>query len=761
MTGLIRRVGVVVCATTLLVAGGVARSGAQQVPGAPEVVGSWTDPFEEGGASTPRCVPNDKDTSGFTICKPTAVSSVMLPDGRIVYWMGIENQQNSRGPSAMSLSASARNSQARVLDLRSGTPQWITPTPERGDHANPDVQSGRGKRSKDLTCGMCSPGRPGDGFTGSTWGKIGGPAMEPDQPPDTANSDGDMFGADQTSLTDGRIIIAGGTDWYNEPRLMDRADGDPMDAGIVELEGLRSSSAFDYRTNTFKATSPMKFGRWYPQMVTQADGKVAIFSGASSMSNRTQAGQVRRTELFDPATNSWTEQYVNDKSETSLPMYPRMFLTPSGKSFYTGVGQMWGPFGQAADEALMMFQQLWDPASKTWSITGMGPLGGRSGTEVVSQLMNPPYDKLSMVTFGGTIGPPPGNWAAANAFTTVTTIGTDDKVDNKMVGNLHHARWFPSGVLLPDGQILAAAGADKDEVIDPGVEVPVHVDELFNPATGQWTETAAHARDRTYHNSAIVLPDMRVLLGGHSPIAAHYGGANSDQGGAFSNNDSDPSFEVWSPPYLFRGARPHITHAPAGIDYGEKFSIGTPQAAEIDSVVLLKTPSVTHTMDSDGRGLTLDFTKTGDGTLAAVNAPSGKVAPPGFYYLVVNKKSATGPIPSVARIVRVGGGSDSAEAIQPYPDDNAAPTGGSATAVNDSSNAGKAQQGAREMASAAPAPASAPAVAATQAASSAYTRLSAVRTSSSSPMPAPTLPMAAIGVASVVTLTGRRWIRRT
>ena len=65
------------------------------------------------------------------------------------------------------------------------------------------------------------------------------------------------------------------------------------------------------------------------------------------------------------------------------------------------------------------------------------------------------------------------------------------------------------------------------------------------------------------------------------------------------------------------------------------------------------------------------------------------------------------------------------------------------------------------MASAVPAPASAPAVAATQAASSAYNRLSAVRTSSSTPMPAPTLPMAAIGVASVVTLTGRRWIRRT
>ena len=28
------------------------------------------------------------------------------------------------------------------------------------------------------------------------------------------------------------------------------------------------------------------------------------------------------------------------------------------------------------------------------------------------------------------------------------------------------------------------------------------------PAPGRWTEVAAHTRDRTYHNSALLLPDM-------------------------------------------------------------------------------------------------------------------------------------------------------------------------------------------------------------------------------------------------------------
>ena len=761
MRGLTRRTSLVAVAAMLLVGGLVSGSQAQVGGvGTPAVIGQWTQPFEEGGAGVPRCVPAN-DGSGFMVCKPTAQASAMLPDGRIMYWNGIESQENASGPSAMSLSPSARDSQARVLDLRSGAPQWVVPSPERGAHQNPDVKKGQGM---DDTFGaiLHPQGRPGDGLLGSTWGKLGGPESAPDAPPDDSSpsraNSGDMFCADVTTLADGRILIAGGTDWYNEPRFLDRNEGDPMDAGVVELEGLRSASTFDYKTNTFTQQGHMKFGRWYPGMVVQEDGKVLITSGASQMTNKLQGGQVRRNELFDPATNEWTEQYSGDASETSLPMQPRQFLTPSGKTLYTGVGQMWGPFGQGYDEVLMTFQQMWDPASKTWEVLAPGPgLPGRSGTQNVAQLMEPPYNKLDIVTFGGTVGPPPGSWIPATAFTTVTSVDANDNVTNKMVGELNHARWFPSGVLLPDGKILTVGGGDKDEVIDPGMEIPIKVAETYDPATQAWTEVAEHTRDRTYHNSAILLPDMRVLLGGHAPIASHYGGANQDQGGPFSNNDNDPSFDVWSPPYLFKGDRPTITRAQAGVSYGEKFTIGTPQAADIESVVLLKTPSAQHVNDSDGRGLKLAFTATGD-TLEATAPPSGKVAPPGPYYLVVNKK---GGAPSVARIVNVGSGTDLAEAIQPMPDDAPAPVGGSATPEEDSSNAAQASRRASEAVKGTPAPVAGPAGVATTTASDAYTALSAASASTTSlPLSSPVLPAAAIGAAGLATLTGRRWFRK-
>ncbi|HLF40113.1 MAG TPA: galactose oxidase-like domain-containing protein [Acidimicrobiia bacterium] len=739
-----------VLGATLLL-GGLATGTQAQVAGLPDVVGQWTDAFEEGGAGTPRCVPAEGDTEGFTVCKPVAQASAVLPDGRVFYYNGIESQENAQQPSAVGLSPSSRDSQVRVLDLRSGTPQFITPAQPRGGQTNPNIEEGH--QSYDDPVGAVGvPGRPGDGFVGSLAGELGVPESNPTSTPDDPeDNDGDMFCADLTSLADGRVLVVGGTDWYNEPALMSRKEGDPADLGAIELEGLRNANLFDPETNSFKAAGHMKYGRWYPALTELEDGKVVVVSGVTQLITDTQLSQVRRTETFDPATEQWTENYAGPESENSLPLQPRMILAPNGKVFYPGVGQMWGPFGQSIDEALFGLQQYFDPETKAWEVTGMGPLGARDGAFVVPLTLTAPYDKMDLLTFGGTLGPPPGSEVAL-PFSTITTLEANGNVTNEMTGNLNNPRWFSSGILLPDGKIMAVGGADKNEVIDPGTEIAVRTPELYDPATGQWTEVVDHARDRTYHNSALLLPDMRVLLGGHTPIAAHYGGANKDQGGPFANNDKDSSFEIWSPPYLFRGARPSITRAQAGIAYSEKFAVGTPQAGEIESVLLMKTPSPQHINDPDQRALALEFTKTGDDQLEVAAPPTGKVAPPGYYYLVVNKKTDQGPVPSVARIVHVGTDRDSAESIQPYPDDAPAPVGGSATPEEDTSNVAAAQQAASEAV-----PAGEPATAATDTAAQAYQQLSAVPAGTSRHPELPLLPAAAVLVAATATLTGRRW----
>jgi len=682
--------------TAVLTLGALAPASVSAQPeGGPDVVGQWTQPFEENGAATPRCQPAN-DGSDFMVCKPAAVEAAVLGDGRVMYFNGLESQENARGPSPLSLPPSSRNSQARVLDLRSGTPRWVIPTPDRGAQTNPNVQPGH--KSTDDPLGAAGvPGRPGDGVVGSTWGSIGGPPHNPTSSPDDPSAnDGDMFCADLTALPNGKILIAGGTDWYNDPSVMDRSQGDPADVGVAVVEGLRSASLFDPASDTFQPAAPMKYGRWYPHLVIGPDGNPTAFGGVTRLLRSTQLGNVRRAETYHADTNTWEEHYVGPASEAELPLVPRMILAPNGQFFYSAVGQMWGPFGQAVDEALMAFFQFFDPKTKKWSVSGVAPLGARSGAFVVPLTMEPPYERMTVVTWGGTLGPPPGSWLPANPFTTLTTIDAGGNVTNRNAADLNHARWYSSGVLLPDGQILAVGGGDKDDVIDPGTTIAVRTPELYDPATDKWREVAPHTRDRAYHNSALLLPDMRVLLGGNAPLAAHYGGPNQDQGGPFANNDNDPSFEIWSPPYLFRGPRPTVTRVQKGVNFGETFAITTPDAGLIESVLLMRTPSPEHVADSDQRALKLEFTRSGATTLTATAPPSGNVAPPGAYYLVVNKRSLQGPIPSVAHIVDVGR-TDTSDASQPFPDDPPAPSGGSATADQDTSHAAAAQQRAREM----------------------------------------------------------------
>ena len=72
---------------------------------------------------------------------------------------------------------------------------------------------------------------------------------------------------------------------------------------------------------------------------------------------------------------------------------------------------------------------------------------------------------------------------------------------------------------------------------------------------------AAMHTPREYHGTALLLPDGRVL--------------ESGMGADFGNVTDEKSAEFYSPPYLFKGARPSITLAPAQISYGTNFSIST------------------------------------------------------------------------------------------------------------------------------------------------------------------------------------------
>jgi hypothetical protein len=174
-----------------------------------------------------------------------------------------------------------------------------------------------------------------------------------------------------------------------------------------------------------------------------------------------------------------------------------------------------------------------------------------------------------------------------------------------------------------------------------------------------------------------------------SSVATMYGHRRDQGNGFFANNEKDSSFEIYSPPYLFRGPRPEIASAPSGVAWGSQFKINMVGSDDIGSIALIRLGSPQHGLDTDERSVELQFSQDGN-TLTATAPPNGAVAPPGYYYLFVNKKSSKGLIPSVAAIVRVGDlittqGLGARPALIPMHDSSVPANAGSATPDENSS----------------------------------------------------------------------------
>ena len=272
------------------------------------------------------------------------------------------------------------------------------------------------------------------------------------------------------------------------------------------------------------------------------------------------------------------------------------------------------------------------------------------------------YEKARFLTGGGVLGlvaaPSPGSYlpTKASKITTIDTSGGQDRYSVRRTGPLKRPRWFGSGTLLPDGQVLVTSGGDKDEVVGPGTEIGVQQAELFDPETNAYRPLARQRSPRTYHNTAALLPSGEVLIGGHAPISTLYLNNTTLPGGFAPHDGRDPSFEIYKPPYLFRGPQPQIKKVRSRFAYGKTYGVRTDlPSEEIDSVVLVRHTSVTHLVDGGQRAIELPVKARRGRRLLLVDAPpKGAVAPPGPYMLFVMRKTDRGPVPSVARTVMVG-----------------------------------------------------------------------------------------------------------
>jgi hypothetical protein len=190
---------------------------------------------------------------------------------------------------------------------------------------------------------------------------------------------------------------------------------------------------------------------------------------------------------------------------------------------------------------------------------------------------------------------------------------------------------------LPDGNVLVTGGGLTTNPTDSAIAVlPA---EMWSPSTQTYTTLASVHAARLYHSIAILLPDARVLVAGGGRFFGYPSDDPSDRATA----------EIYSPPYLFKGARPSITTAPQEGVYASSINVVTPNAASVASVSLIKLATVTHAFNIDQRYLPLQFTPSGNALTVQLPA-NANLAPPGYYMLFIVDSNG---VPSTGSMIRI------------------------------------------------------------------------------------------------------------
>jgi hypothetical protein len=383
----------------------------------------------------------------------------------------------------------------------------------------------------------------------------------------------DLFCAGHSFLPDGQILFTGGH------------HGDYI--------GWPYTLKYNPFTNSFSPGPDMNAGRWYPNNTTLANGDVLVVSGdIDSQTNVDTLPQVWQT-----ATGSWRNLST---ALLALPLYPRMFLAPNGKVFDAGPDRL--------------TRYLDTNGTGTWTTVANTnfTIARTYGSAVM-------YDVGKVLIVGG--GGPPTNTAEIIDLNSSTPAW-------KPTGNMAFVRRQHNATVLPDGKVLVTGGSSGSGFDDS--TLPVLTPEMWDPATGAFTQLASSTVYRGYHSTALLLPDGRVLSAG--------------------GNVGGPNAEIYSPPYLFKGPRPTMTSAPASIGYGQTFFVNTPDAANIAQVSFIRLGSVTHSFDMNQRFMRLNFTAAAN-ALNVTSPSDPNVAPPGHYLMFILLANG---VPSVGSVVQIG-----------------------------------------------------------------------------------------------------------
>jgi Galactose oxidase-like, Early set domain len=444
--------------------------------------------------------------------------------------------------------------------------------------------------------------------------------------------------AGNSLLSDGQVLVTGGNLKY----LTD----------TNSYEGLNHVYTFDPFTETWTQQPDMNHGRWYPSQLLMADGRTFIMGGFDEFG---VANKNEDLELFNPPAQRGgqgsisflgPEGVLDDPGmPTRGDYYPHLFWMPNGRGLVAGpyTNDSWW-FDAPANPA------AFGPGS--WSDIGNSSRSRVWGTAVL--VPGGPDGSHQVVQLGGSDlpGGDPMAVASAELFDTATDDWTVHPPGATFA--LNQPRSHANTVLLPDRSMVEVGGglgsvSGNGPNGAPGQWAAQDAQkqiELWDPSTQRWRLGPAQREFRTYHSTAVLLPDGRVVSAGDD-----YNGSTGT-----ATDFTHDTAEIYEPPYLFdgnaRARRPAIMSSPQVILPGHSFNIATSASKPAAVKAVLMGPgAATHAVDMNQRYQPLVVTGRSTGRLRVKAPPSYNVALPGYYMLFVLDADGT---PSVAAWVHMG-----------------------------------------------------------------------------------------------------------